>query len=480
MNILLIQPEKVPGIHNDIRGFIPLPLLYLAAAVRDHGHSPHLLDFSVLDIPESKKSRTTFLKNTCNTKIKEFGIKLVGINCFTSMHFSLVEELAEIIKRHNPDVKICIGGSHPTFFGEDILANNKCIDYIVAGEGEEALIRLAKIVENGHDMLTQETEISNIPALIYRNNNGEILNNLRKSYLKEINTLKMPAWDLIDLTDYSSNHHTYYNPKKLKFHLTVPIMSSRSCPFSCTFCSAHLIMGNSYRKKTAVQLVDEIEYLHVERNQNYFSFMDDAINIEKKHVIDICNEIGKRNLNIQFSVEQGLYMAKVDKELVDTLADAGMVTLYLPIEHGDEKIRTSILRKKLTDEKIYEVLGYAKDRDLFTVGLFLMGIPEETEETLEQTRKFIIDLSLDINIVSRLVPFPKTAIADQAKRDGLLLINTDDVWNGNEFFSPKNRGQFFIKPYNASLEILHKYREIFNSMHYFSERAKKLNNIESV
>jgi radical SAM superfamily enzyme YgiQ (UPF0313 family) len=109
-----------------------------------------------------------------------------------------------------------------------------------------------------------------------------------------------------------------------------------------------------------------------------------------------------------------------------------------------------------------------------------MGIPEETEETLEQTRKFMIDLSLDMNMVARLMPFPKTAIADQEKRDGLLIINTDEVWNGNEFFSPDNRGQFFIKPYNASLEILHKYRKIFDSMFFFSERAKKLNKIESV
>ncbi|MBT5304534.1 MAG: radical SAM protein [Candidatus Scalindua sp.] len=478
MNILLIQPENVPGMYDEKRGFIPLSLLYLAAAVRDHGHSPHLLDISVLDIPKSKKSRTTFLENTCNVKVKELGIKLVGINCFTSMHFPLVKELAEIIKMHNPEVKICIGGSHPTIFGEEILAKNKCIDYIVSGEGEEALIRLAEIVDNGHDMLTHETAISNIPALIYKNNNGKIIKNLRKSYLKEINTLIMPAWDLVDLTDYYSNHYAHYNPKNLKFHLTVPILSTRSCPFDCTFCSAHLIMGNSHRKKTAIQVVDEIEYLKVERNQNYFVFMDDAINIDKRHVIDMCNEIGKRNLNIQFSTFP--YIAMADKEIIDALADAGMVTIYLPIEHGDEKIRTSILKKKLTDEKIFEILGYAKDRDLFTAGLFLMGIPEETEETLEQTRKFMIDLSLDMNMVARLMPFPKTAIADQAKRDGLLIINTDEVWNGNEFFSPDNRGQFFIKPYNASLEILHKYRKIFDSMFFFSERAKKLNKIESV
>ncbi|MBT7211535.1 MAG: radical SAM protein [Candidatus Scalindua sp.] len=460
MNILLIQPENLSGLVKD-RGFIPVALLYLASALRDHSHKPHILDFSVLDIPKDNASRIAFLENTCNAKIKKFGVKLVGINCFSTMHYPLVDELAKFIKRHNPAVKICIGGAHPSFFGEEILSNSEYIDYIVVGEGEEALIGLADIIEKGDDTLTHEADISNIPAIIYRDKNREILENPRKSYIKDINILKMPAWELIDLTNYYRNKQDYYNPKKQKFHVVVPIMTSRSCPFSCTFCSAHLLMGNSYRKKTAVRVVDEIEYLHLERNQNYFEFIDDVFVIDKQHVLDICEEICKRNLDISFSVG-GIYIAMVDKEMIDALTDAGLVTLYLPIEHGNEKIRTSIIKKRLKDEKNFEIVEYVKNKNLFTIGLFIMGFPEETEETLEQTRKFIVELSLDINIVSALVPFPKTAIYEQAKRDDLLMINMDDLWRGKEFYSVSNKNQFFIKPYNASLEILHKYREILN------------------
>jgi len=283
---------------------------------------------------------------------------------------------------------------------------------------------------------------------------------------------------LINLTDYYGNYKTYYNPKGLDFRLSVPIITTRSCPFNCSFCSASLIMGRNYRMKTAVQVVDEIEYLHLKRGQNYFAFMDDNINLNKQHVIGICNEILKRNLNIQFSINQGLYLALTDKEIIDALADAGLITVCLPIEHGDENMRMSILGKRLTNEKIYEAVKFIKNRNLFTVGLFIMGFPEETEETLEKTRKLIVDLSLDVNGVSTLVPFPRTAVYEQAKRDNLLLVNMDKVWQGYDYFDPQNRDRFFIKPYKTSLDVLKKYRDIFDSMYYYSERAKKLNNIK--
>ncbi|KKK51932.1 hypothetical protein LCGC14_3110000, partial [marine sediment metagenome] len=160
----------------------------LSAAIRDYGHKPHILDFSVLDVPEDGEARTTFLEDICNYKIEEIGTKLVGINCFTTMHFHLVDELVKLIKKHNPAVKICLGGAHPTYFGEDILSNCEYVDYIVAGEGEEALIGLAQIIGDG-PRITKETEISNIPALIYRDKNGSPVQNPVNASGKAVTTV---------------------------------------------------------------------------------------------------------------------------------------------------------------------------------------------------------------------------------------------------------------------------------------------------
>lgn len=479
MNILLIQPEKLPGL-RDTRGSIPLSLLYLAAALRVNGHVPHILDFSAIDVPEGDEARETFLGDTCKSKIKELGTALVGINCFSTMHFPLVDELAKLIKQYNPLVKVCIGGAHPTYFADDILVHNEYVDYIVVGEGEDALVQLADVIAGQDPAQIDECDYSHISAFLYRDKEGKIVKNERQAYIKNIETFQMPAWDLVDLSNYYGNYETYYNPKNLEFNLTAPIITSRSCPFSCSFCSAHLIMGKVYRKKTAVQVVDEIEYLHRERGQNYFAFMDDVINLDKKHIIGVCDEITKRNLNIQISINQGLYLASVEKEVVDALAAVGLVTVSLPIEHGDENIRTKVLKKRLTDEKIYQVAEWIKKHDIFTVGLYIMGFPEETEDTLERTRKLIIELGLDINGVSTIIPFPKTAVHDQAVRDNLLMIDTGEVWEGKEYFDPGNRDKFFIKPYNLSFDVLQKYRDIFDDMYFYSERARKLNSLECV
>jgi anaerobic magnesium-protoporphyrin IX monomethyl ester cyclase len=293
---------------------------------------------------------------------------------------------------------------------------------------------------------------------------------------KDVQQAAMPAWDLIDLDGYTGDFSGYYNPKNLDFNMTPPIFTSRSCPFTCSFCSAHLIMGRKYEKKTPIQVVDEMEYLYAERGMRYFAFMDDVINISVKHVVGLCDEITRRNMNIHISINQGLYIALVEKEMVDALAAVGLATVSLPIEHGDENIRMSVLNKRLKDEQIHKVVGWIKPHDIFTVGLYIMGFPEETRETLNKCVKMMEDLQLDINATSSLIPFPRTDVHTQAVRDGLLLIDTDEVWDGKEYFDPgEKRGGFFIQPYNLSMDVLAEYRKIFNDMYFFSERAKNMN-----
>ncbi|MTK63887.1 MAG: radical SAM protein [Methanobacterium sp.] len=466
MDVLLIQPDKLPGLRTT-RSSIPISLLYLGAALRNRGYQPYIWDLSTQNLPAEGAERREKIESFFRKNFMGISTKVVGINCFTTMHFPLVREIAAIIKSIDENIKIIIGGAHPTFFGEDILKNCPEIDYISIGEGEETIIGVI-------DAITNNMGFSEIPALLYRDGKSVRTNN-RIEYISDIESFEMPAWDLIDISLYRGNYETYYNPKKQNFSLTVPIITSRSCPFSCSFCSAHLIMGKKYRKKSAIQVVDEIQFIHERYGENYFAFLDDIINIDKSHVIDICKEIVKRNLNIQFSINQGLYISLVDEEMVDALYEAGLVTVSLPIEHGDENIRRNVLRKKLTNDKIYEVAGYIKKHNIFTIGLFIMGFPEETEDTLERTRKFIIDLSLDINGVSNLIPFPRTSIHDQAVRDGLFVVDTGEVWEGKAYFDPGNRNDFFIKPRNSDLNVLRRYRKIFDDMYFFTDRAKNLN-----
>lgn len=468
MDVLLIQPPKLPGI-KESRGTIPISLLYLSSYLRKFGHTPHILDYSVLQT-QIKEDVPKLYWEYCSEKITETGAGLIGINCFSTMHFPLVNNIAEKIRKGNPNVKICLGGCHPTLFPEDILRNCDYIDYIVLGEGEGPLVALADMLEN-----EDEGSLENIQALAYKSKDGNVIINPRQNYLKDLASLPMPAWDLIELSDYYSDYSRWYNPKKAEIKLGVPIVTSRSCPFSCSFCSAHMIMGKGYRKRSPTHVVDEIELLNRKFDQNYFMFIDDNVTLQKNHIIEICEEICSRGLDIQFAVSQGLYISSVDEEVVEALAAAGCVTVSIPIESGSVYIRNSVIGKKLSSEKIYYVVDCLKKKEIFTVGLFIMGFPEETVETLEDTVKMLKNLALDVNGVATLVPFPGIKIYKQAKKDNLLLFDCEDIWRGDIFFDPQNRERFFLKPYNLQLSRLMEYRKMFDSMYFFSKRAKALN-----
>ncbi len=469
MDILLIQPPKLPGIKKS-RGAIPVSLLHLASYVRKFGHTPHISDYSVLQTHMS--GDTAKILAGGSEKIAETGSGLIGINCFTTMHFPLVKDIADKIRKENPNIKICIGGCHPTHFPEEILRNCDSIDYIILGEGEEPLAALADILQN-----EDEGSLENIQALAYKSKDGNVIINPRQNYLKDIVSLPMPAWDLIEFSDYYSDYSCWYNPKKTEIKLGVPIITSRSCPFNCSFCAAHLVMGKGYRKRSHTHVVDEIELLNRKFDQNYFMFIDDNFALQKNHVIEICEEICKRGLDIQFAVPQGLYIPSVDEEVVEALAAAGCVTVSIPIESGSEYIRNSIIGKNISTEKIFSVVDYFKKKEIFTVGLFIMGFPEETVETLEETVKMIKQLALDVNSVATLTPFPETKIFEQAKKDNLLLFDSKDIWRGDMSLDPISRDRFFLRPYNLQLSRLREYRKMFDSdsMYFFSKRAKALN-----
>lgn len=458
MRVSLIAPAKLPNL-KATRGTIPLPLLYLASALRVRNHTPLISDLSVIaglttdfrgDLPEG------WLQS-----IHRFSPELFGINCFTSLHFQFVMHVAKTLRKNYPNIPIVVGGSHPSLFPKDILANCPYIDFIIVGEGEEQITQLVDALSlNGFN-----ANLSHIQSFAWRKD-GKILYQPRKSFVADLDTLPDPAWDLINFSDYHSDHSQWNNPKNLSFKLAVPIVSSRSCPFKCNFCAAYTTMGRKFRMRSPQRVVDEIQMLHEYYGENYFDFLDDNMNLNKKHILTICSEICKRGLNIEFETLSGLHMGSLSDEVVDALDQAGCVFVRLPIEHGNDRIRNEIIGKRLDREKIYAVCAAFKRKpSIRTAGLFIMGFPEDTCETLEDTRKMILDLRLDLNQVSSLLPFPGTRVFEQASRDGLLLrnYNVDSLWAG-ETCLDTNKSEFSLLPYAMTMEELMTYRTIFDNL----------------
>jgi anaerobic magnesium-protoporphyrin IX monomethyl ester cyclase len=416
---------------------IPVGILYLNEYLRRRGFDSDILDYSILQQSEKLPYAP-----------------LYGLNCFSSYQFPAVVAMAKKIKRIYPESKVSVGGSHPTFFAMEILANVPEIDYVVIGEGETQMLDLVC----GSDPQF-------IQSLAYRYF-GFIITVGRKNYLERLNISPEVLWEPIDFKKYYSDHSFWNNPKKQDINLAVPIVSSRSCPFHCEFCSAQKIMGNKIRLRDPENVLDEIEYLVQKRGQNYFEFVDDNINVNKKHAMDIFGGIIDRKLNIQFSLASGIHLQSADESLIRIMAGAGLSMIKLPIEHGNDHIRNDIIGKHLEIDKVREITRILKEYKIFVFGLFIMGFPEDTPETLDDSLALQRELALDQYDTASLTPFPGTRLFEQCVRDNLLVdnLNPSDFWKGTIAFDASEHDKIYIKPYNMTIEQLKEYRKKFDAI----------------
>jgi radical SAM superfamily enzyme YgiQ (UPF0313 family) len=452
MSVVLITPYlESEENRND---FLPSgALLCLAAVLRENKYNPILLDLNNREV-HSQKDSTTYAIHTILETIRNSEPIFVGISCLFSGFFETVSLYAKHIKEEFPHIKIIIGGIHPTTYPQEILSNCNEFDFIALGEAEKQIVQLAQKIENN----TLDT-LFEIESFAFRDKNGTIHINKERTWL-DYADLPMQAWDLVDFTKFEMDLSNYSNFKNHEIKNVVPVISERGCPFKCTFCDMYIVQGRKVRRRTAQKFVDELEYLVEECGQRFFTFMDDNLTVNNQHILDICNEIIRRNLDIQFTTSGGLGVNHLPKEVIDAMVAAGMTSALLAPEHGSDYIRNDIIKKGLDRDTIYEVVENLKKHKVSLAGNWIMGFPEDTNETLQEMLDMINDLQLDRNWVGNIIPFPGTPIFDQCVRDNLFIedININELWK-----TPVRAHQTgsVIKPYSMSLEELEKWRKTF-------------------
>jgi anaerobic magnesium-protoporphyrin IX monomethyl ester cyclase len=458
MNILLISCPKLEWM-QDSKGSLPVSLLYLAAVLRQAGFSAHILDLSIIkSAPEVDPFDNLMQK--INTAVSDIDPAIIGFNCFVSQHLPFIISVSKKLRKTLPNVHITLGGAHPSIFYKDILANCSEFDSVIVGEGEEQIVALANCVKK------KKKDFHHIHSFAYRIN-GDVVYNQRNGYISNLDQLPDASWDIINFPDYYSDHSSWHNPKKHDIKISAPIITSRSCPFSCNFCACHKTMGRGFRKRSPKRVVGEIEHLHREYGINYFGFIDDNVNLDKSHVLEICEEIIRRRLDIQFEPTCGLHLASMDDDIAMALSKAGCVFARLPIEHGNEYIRNKIIGKNLKREQIFQAAQSLRRRGMRISTMSIMGFPEDTPQTLQDTYDLLMELKADLNYVFNLIPFPGTKIFEQAKNEGLLLsaFSEEQIWAGDIDLDPVQKiQQYYLKPKNMSFEELDYFRNKFNAI----------------
>jgi len=371
MKILLIQPKLHTHVVTP-----PLGLGYLASTLINEGHEVKLLDCIAFNIDIFKT-------------IKEFIPDFIGLTVLT-ISYNVVINLIKDIKASGCTAKIVIGGPHVSALPTQCLKDTHA-DFCIIGEGE---ITFKELCSNNN--------YKEINGLAYFNE-GVITVNPQRELIKNINTIPFPAWNIIKPNEYPPTPHGAF----YKRFPVAPIITTRGCPYNCTFCASKCIWKQKLRVRSAINVVDEIEYLNSEFGIKEFHFEDDNFTFSKVHVVNVCNEIIKRKLDITWTCPNGVRIDKLDKEIIHTMKQAGCYQLSFGIESGNQKILDSI-NKHLNLKIVPDIIENIKQEGMTVCGFFIIGLPEDTEKTIEDTINFALSTKFDRVQFNRFIPLPGT------------------------------------------------------------------------
>ena len=370
----------------------PLGLAFLAGALEAAGVEVKLLDFVVY--PYSK----SFLSEA----LADFSPDIVGVTSVT-MTFNHAIEIVKDVKHLRPDITTIMGGPHVSFCPVETMDAFPELDLIVLGEGEETLVELTCGIEKGK-------KTTNIPGLVYRQG-SEIINNGFRKQLVDINRLPVPARHLLPLGRYRA------------LGMAISMTTSRGCPFKCIFCVGRKMVGAKVRYRHPEKVVDEMEYL-CSLDFPQINIADDLFTAKAEHAIGVCNEILKRHLQVKWTS-----FARVDtvtREVLSKMREAGCHTVSFGIESANAGILKTI-KKGITTDQVVRAAELCNDVGMIPHASFILGLPGETPETLEETIAFGERLkSMGVyHGFHLLAPFPGTEVREKNDSYGIRILTNN-------------------------------------------------------
>jgi radical SAM superfamily enzyme YgiQ (UPF0313 family) len=399
MNIILINPAAS---HEQVYGdwdlspldtyCPPLGLLHIASFVREHNHTPYVIDMSARKIGIKE---TVELACTLNPDV--VGISAKTINIINA------NILAQELKKKGLEVPIVLGGSHVTAVPNETLKRFNSIDYGVIGEGEITFLELLERIANcGH--------VSDVKGLVWRGACGQIITNAPRELIQDLDDLPFPAWDL--LPNFPDGYpHSALETKRLP---AASIMTSRGCPFQCTFCD-HAIFGSVVRHHSAEYTLKMIRHLIKTYGIKDLMILDDNFILNRKRLFQICDTIIDEKMDLSwYCMGHAKFM---HEDRLEKIKQAGCWFIEIGIESGCDRI-LRLLKKNTTTKEVAQAVTRAREIKLEVKGNFIFGLPTETADSLEETIKFATSIPLSYFQLNFLTIWPGCELSNNPQKYG--------------------------------------------------------------
>jgi radical SAM superfamily enzyme YgiQ (UPF0313 family) len=398
---LLLPPLNLEGSYGHLASFSnPQPSIgvaYIAAVLKDAGH-----EVSVTDAYALQLSRSDIVE-----ELKRRGTEVLGISCLSSSYDAIVG-IARAVRETLPSVKIICGNLHASLFAEEMLKNSVA-DFIVHREGEYVMRDLcAALSSGGH--------VASVPGVSYLSN-GEVQHNEESRFIENLDALPYPAWDLFPLSRYGCDPRT----EMVRNQKEIQILATRGCPNACTFCSSHTgkSQGSKYRMRRPASIADEMEYMIERHGVNVVSFMDLAFPLVKKHAMSLFEEITRRGLHKKIKWGAECRVRPLDEETVRGMKEAGCIRVNFGIESGNDRILRN-LKKNFTVEDVKNAVSMTVKAGIEVDGMFMIGLPTETEEEINDTINLALDIKVRYAIFNLFVPYPGCELFDSLSAEGKI------------------------------------------------------------
>jgi len=389
--LLLVNPPSEVYARSRIQAgitYVPqISLAMLGAVAERDGHRARVLDLAVSKNPHDELIRT----------LAAYEPTVVGFTVMTP-NFGISAEMSKKIKAERRQVMLIAGGSHPSGMPEQAISDS-AFDVAVIGEGEETLAEL----------LMHPSDLAGIAGIAYRDSDGKPVLNSPRPLISDLNVLPLPAWHLFDLSCYHASKLTARRPP------VGSLETSRGCPHKCVFCSKD-ITGRQVRSKSAARVIAEIEHAQ-KAGFHELHVWDDHFATDLKRAKQILRTIIDSRLNIALNMFAGLRADSVDEELMRLLKKAGCYQISLAPETGSEHLLKEI-NKGITLNQCRRAFASARKAGLETTAFFIIALPGDTLETIEQTIRFAIELEPDYAKVCFATPLPNTGLFDLLEAGG--------------------------------------------------------------
>jgi len=406
----------------------PIGLSYVATATRRAGHDVRFVDLMVSRDPLGELQR----------ELKSFQPEVVGVSVRnidnviaqrTSWHLDEVSEILAAVRQQS-QAGVVLGGPAVSILGATALKRLDA-DFVIVGEGELAFPKLLEAMQGAGDY-------SSIKGLCYREN-GEI-KSVAPEHHDTFGWSGMEHW--IRWRDYERAGGTW------------AVHTKRGCPLACLYCNYPVMEGHALRRRTAPDVVDEIESVLDTVGPRTFEFTDSTFNVPESHALDICEEIIRRKLRVNLSAV-GVNPLCVSEKLFRLMKQAGFVSLVITPDSGSETILRN-LRKGFSLDQLRLTARLAKESGIRCTWFFLLGGPGETRETVEETISFVEE-NLDwkkfaIVMMTGIRILPGTDLARRAVAEKYISPG-DELCDSTFYFEPTLDEQWVLDRINRAIAV---------------------------